>query len=110
MEQPLTNIVVTMTIPPVKYQAAAMDIMSQYGDVVQQALNETREKLMFDEIFQEEVKNVIKDKIDEVMRNAIKSAAENVAWDLFYRKDSNIHCLVERAIREALQPNGKEEK
>ena len=47
MEQPIANIQVTMSIPPQRYVAAAMEIMSQYSDVVQDALNDIKKDLMF---------------------------------------------------------------
>jgi hypothetical protein len=108
MDNPLTNIVVTMTIPPVKYQAAAQEIMSQYGNVVQQALTEIREKLLLDKPFQEEVKNAIIGQLDDVVRKAVKSAAEKVVWDLFYSKDTDIRKLVANTIEEALSLRNQE--
>ena len=51
MEQPIANIQVTMSIPPQKYMATAMEIMSHYGDVVQEALNEIREDCLENSLF-----------------------------------------------------------
>lgn len=67
MEQPIANIQVSMSIPPQRYMAAAMEIMSQYGDVVQDALDDIKKDLLFNKKFQDEVKNEIKNQIRESM-------------------------------------------
>lgn len=100
MEQPIANIQVTMSIPPQKYMAAAMEIMSQYSDVVQEALNDIKEDLMFNKKFQDEVKNEIKNQIRESLENAIKSAARSVVWDLYRNKD--IEQMIENKILETM--------
>ena len=101
MEQPIANIQVTMSIPPQRYMAAAMEIMSQYGDVVQEALDDIRKDLLFNKKFQDEVKNAIKNQIRESMENAIKSAARNVVWDLYH--DTDIEQMIEDKILETMQ-------
>jgi len=101
MEQPISTIQVTMSIPPEKYMAVATEIMSQYGDVVQDALNDIREDLMFDKKFQDEIKNEIKNHIRESMENAIKSAARRVVWDLY--RDTDIEEMIENKILETVQ-------
>ena len=101
MEQPIANIQVTMSIPPQKYIAASMEIMSQYGDVVRDALNDIKKDLMFDKKFQDEVKKEIKNQIRESVENAIRSAARRVVWD-FYR-DADIEEMIENKILETMQ-------
>ena len=103
MEQPISTIQVTMSIPPQKYMAAAMEIMSQYGDVVQDALNDIKEDLMFDKKLQDEVKTEIKNQIRESVENAIKSAARRVVWDLY--PDSDIKKMIENKILEIMKKN-----
>ena len=98
MDQPIANIQVTMSIPPQKYMAAAMEIMSQYGTVVEDALQDIKEDLMFNEKFQEEVKNEIKNQVRESVENAIKSAARRVVWDLYRNKDQDIEQMIVNAI------------
>lgn len=98
MNEPITNINVTMTIPAVKYQAAAMEIMQQYGDVVSQALEEIKSDLLFNEKFQEEVKRVIKNNIQDAVEKAIKNAATSFVWDLYGRKNIDIEKMVTDAI------------
>ena len=98
MDEPIANIQVTMSIPPQKYMAAAMEIMSQYGTVVEDALRDIKEDLMFNKKFQEEVKNEIKDHVKETVENAIRSAARKVVWDLYLNKDQDIEQMVENAI------------
>lgn len=101
MDQPTANIQVTMSIPPQKYMAAAMEIMSQYGDVVQDALDDIKKDLMFNKKFQDEIKNEIKNQMKESMENAIKSAARSVVWDLY--RDTDIEKMIENKILETMQ-------
>jgi len=101
MDQPIANIQVTMSIPPQKYMAAAMEIMSQYGDVVQDVLNDIRKDLMFDKKLQDEVKEEIKNQIRESVENAIKSAAKRVVWNLY--RDTDIEEMIENKILETVQ-------
>lgn len=103
MEQPIANIQVTMSIPPQRYMAAAMEIMSQYGDVVQDALDDIKKDLLFNKKFQDEVKNEIKNQIRESMENAIKSAARSVVWNLYRDKDIEIEQMIENKILETMQ-------
>lgn len=103
MDQPIANIQVTMSIPPQKYMAAAIEIMSQYGDVVEDALRDIKEDLMFNKKFQEEVKNEIKNQVRESVENAIKSAAKRVVWDLY--NDTDIGGMIEDKILETMQKN-----
>lgn len=98
MDQPIANIQVLMSIPPQKYMAAAMEIMSQYGTVVEDALRDIKEDLMFNKEFQEEVKNEIKNQVRESVENAIKSAARRVVWDLYRNNDQDIEQMIENAI------------
>lgn len=107
MEQPIANIQVTMSIPPQKYVAASMEIMSQYGNVVQEALQDIKKDLMFNEEFQNEVKNTIRQQIQESVENAVKSAARQVVWDLFRDKDSDIEQMVEKALLETMHERKK---
>lgn len=103
MEQPISTIQVTMSIPPQKYMAAAMEIMSQYGDVVQDALNDIKKDLMFDKKLQDEVKTEIKNQIRESVEAAIKSAARRVVWDFY--PDADIKKMIENKILETMKKN-----
>ena len=98
MEQPMTNINVTMTIPAQKYMAASMEIMAEYGDVVKEALAEVTEALKFDEKFKEEVKNAIKNQIRDTVEKSIKRAATEVVWKMYRDIDSDVERIVEDAI------------
>ena len=98
MQEPMTNISVTMTIPPQKYIAASMEIMAEYGDIVKEALNEVRAKLMTDETFKKEVKSAIKIQIQEAVENAIKHAAERCVWELYRDVSADVDKLVQDAI------------
>lgn len=103
MEEPRTNIVVQMTIPPQRYMAATEDIMSQYGNVVEEAVHEIRKDLMFNKKFQDEVKNEIKAQIRESIENAIKSAAKRVVFDLYSNKSHEVENMVEKIILDTIK-------
>lgn len=98
MQEPMTNINVTMTIPPQKYIAASMEIMAEYGDVVKEALDEVRDKLMTDETFKKEVKSAIKNQIQDTVEEAIKRAAERCVWELYRDVSDDVEKLVQDAI------------
>ena len=98
MQEPMTNINVTMTIPSQKYMAASMEIMAEYGDVVKEALDEVKTKLITDEAFKKEVKSAIKVQIHEAVEKAIKHAAERCVWELYRDVDADIDKLVQDAI------------
>ena len=97
-EGPMTNINVTMTIPSQKYVAASMEIMDGYSNVVKEALDEVRDKLMTDETFKKEVKLAIKNQIQDAVEKAIKNAAERCVWELYRDVDADIDKLVRDAI------------
>ena len=97
-EEPFTNINVTMTIPSQKYKAASMEIMAGYSNVVKEALDEVRDKLMTDETFKKEVKFAIKNQIRDAVEEAIKRAAERCVWELYRNMDADIDKLVRDAI------------
>ena len=98
MQEPMTNISVTMTIPSQKYMAASMEIMAEYGDVVKEALDEVKDKLMTDETFKKEVKSAIKTQIQEAVKEAIKNAAERCIWELYRDVNADVDKLVQDAI------------
>ena len=104
MDTPIANITVTMTIPPQKYMAASMEIMSQYGNVVEEALREIKEDLMSNKQFQQEVKDVIRNKIQASVECAVKKAAEQIVWETFFRNDVSIEKIVKDAILSTINP------
>ena len=98
MQEPMTNINVTMTIPSQKYMAASMEIMAEYSNVVKEALDEVRDKLMTDETFKKEVKSAIKNQIQDTVEEAIKRAAERCVWELYRDVSDDVEKLVQDAI------------
>ena len=107
IEDTSTNIEIRLNIPAVKYMAAAQEIMSQYGEVVKTAMEEVKSDLMFNEAFQNEIKNAIKSRLNDAVQKAIKSAAERVVWDTFMNKSasSNIEKVISDSIIDALTEN-----
>ena len=105
MEEIQTNIEVRLEIPAVKFRAAAQEIMAQYGEVVKEAMDEIKKDLYFDKAFQESVKQAVKIRLDDVVHNAIKSAAEQVVWQTFMDRNAtrDIQKVISDSIMSALQ-------
>ena len=105
IDTPTTNIEVKMEIPAARYIGRTQEIMSQYGDVVEDAMKEIQKDLMFDKEFQNSIKEAVKDKITQVVKNAIKSAAEQIVWDTFYKNSNrkNIERIISDSIMNVLQ-------
>lgn len=105
IDTPTTNIEVKMEIPAARYIGRTQEIMSQYGDVVEDAMKEIQKDLMFDKEFQNSIKEAVKDKMTQVVKNAIKSAAEQIVWDAFYKNSNrkNIERIISDSIMNVLQ-------
>jgi len=84
MEQTTSNITVTLNIPNNKVMVQAMDVFDQYTPIVKEALMETKQKLIFDEEYQQELKIYIKNMIEKAMKEGIERAAREVVNDAFY--------------------------
>lgn len=108
-DTPTTNIEVKMEIPAARYIGRTQEIMSQYGDVVEDAMKEIQKDLMFDKEFQNSIKEAVKDKMTQVVKDAIKSAAEQIVWDVFYKNSNrkDIERIVSDSIMNVLQGNIK---
>ena len=108
IEDPKANIEVRLEIPASNYIAHARMIMSQYSEVVKNAMQEIQEDLMFNNAFQEEVKNAVKSRLYDAVQMAIKSAAEKVVWQTFMdrKADENIEKVISDSIMEALKGSG----
>ena len=104
-EDPSAHIEVRLSIPAANYMAVAQQIMSQYGVVVEDAMNEIRKDLMFNEKFQEEVKYAVKERLHDAVQVAIKEAAKRVVWETFMdvKTDRNIKKVIEDSIMDALR-------
>ena len=104
-EDPSAHIEVRLNIPAVNYMAVAQQIMSQYGVVVEDAMNEIRKDLMFNEKFQEEVKCAVKERLHDAVQVAIKEAAKRVVWETFMdvKTDRNIQKVIEDSIMDVLR-------
>lgn len=99
----LSTIKVSLDIPSAKVYAQAMDVFDQYKPIVEEALEEARKKLLFDEAFREEIKQLIIDKVEEAMKNGIKNAAENVVREAYYSNYKDIERKVSNLIMEKMQ-------
>ena len=110
MEDAFSNINVSLQIPSKKVMAAAMDVFEQYQPIVEDALKEAREKLLFDKDFQEVVKEKIKETVQDVMERAIKKAAEDVVRDAYYKNSFNIEKTVSETLMGMIERNSRPAK
>ena len=98
MEQTTSNITVTLNIPNNKVMAQAMDVFDQYTPIVKEALMETKQKLLFDEEYQQELKRYIKDIIEKTMKEGVERAAREVVNDAFYSHYGEIENNVRETV------------
>lgn len=98
MEQTTSNISVTLNIPSNKVMAQAMDVFDQYTPIVKEALMETKQKLLFDEAYQQELKMYIKDMVEKAMKEGIERAAREVVNDAFYSHYGEIENNVRETV------------
>jgi predicted transcriptional regulator len=106
MEEPMTNINVTMTIPSQKYMAASMEVMDGYGDVVKEALEEVKERLATDERFKERVKSVVRDRLQDAVEKAVVQAAERCVRETYRNSEARIEKVVREAILSGMKGDG----
>lgn len=104
-EDSSAHIEVRLSIPAANYMAVAQEIMSQYGVVVEDAMNEIRKDLMFNKEFQKEVKYAVKERLHDAVQVAIKEAAKQVVWETFMdvKTNRNIKKVIEDSIMDALR-------
>lgn len=104
-EDPSARIEVRLSIPAANYMAVAQQLMSQYGVVVEDAMNEIKKDLMFNKKFQEEVKFAVKERLRDAVQEAIKEAAKRVVWETFVdvKTDRNIKKVIEDSIMDVLR-------
>lgn len=104
-EDPSARIEVRLSIPSANYMAVAQQIMSQYGVVVEDAMNEIRKDLMFNKEFQKEVKCAVKERLRDAVQVAIKEAAKRVVWETFMdvKTDRNFQKVIEDSIMDVLR-------
>ena len=103
-EEPQANIKVELTIPPQRYLGMVQQILPKYGEIVETAMKEIASDLYFNKEFQKEIKLLVKENLQEIVKKSIKSAAENVVWKVFYSSDrQNIEKSVKESIEKALR-------
>ena len=96
----ISNISVSLEIPSGKVYAQAMDVFDQYKPIVEEALQEARKKLLFDDAFRQEIKYLIIERVEQAMKDGIKRAAENVVRDAYYENYRDIEQKVSDFITE----------
>ena len=98
MESTTSTINVTLNIPSNKVMEQAMDVFDYYTPIVKEALMETKQKLLFDEEYQQELKTYIKERIEEAMKEGIERAAKQVVNDAFYSHYGEIENNVRETV------------
>jgi len=97
-EQTMSNIQVKLEIPGQKLMAQAMDVFDNYQPLVKEALDEAREKLLFDKDFQQHIKDLIIERVEDAMKKGVEQAAKRVIDDAYYHHYQEI----EKSVRETI--------
>ena len=98
MEQIMSDINVSLTIPGTKVMACAMDVMHNYEPLVQEALEEVRDELNFDVEFQQKVKAEVKERLMSTIESAIEKAAHRVVTDAYLKSYQDIEDAVRNTV------------
>ena len=101
-QQALSNIQVSLSIPGQKVMASAMDVFDKYQPIVNEALQEAKTKLLFDEDFQSHVKDEIIKVVEQAMKKGIEDAAKKIVSDAYWKHYQYIEHTVRDAILDKL--------
>ena len=105
MDEPITTINVSLSIPGQKVMAQAMDVFERYHPIVEEALAEVKEKLVFDTDFQQKVKYAVMDTVERVMKEGIEKAAKEIVTNAYFNNYEEIKAKVNETIKDILDPN-----
>ena len=97
-QQTMSNVRVELNIPGQRLLAQAMDVFDNYQPLVKEALEEAREKLLFDKDFQQHIKDVIIARVEEAMKKGVEQAAKRVIDDAYYHHYTEI----EKSVRDTI--------
>lgn len=100
---PMSNVRVTLDIPSQKVMAQAMEVFDEYQPIVQEALKEAKEKLLFDKDYQEKVKDSLGSCVEDVMRDGIKKICEKIIFEAYVEKSSDIERMVRGMVLDILK-------
>ena len=97
-EQTMSNVKVELNIPGQKLMAQAMDVFDNYQPLVKEALEEAKEKLLFDKDFQQHIKDLVIQRVEDAMKKGIEQAAQTVINEAYCKHYREIEKTVHDAI------------
>lgn len=103
MEIPTSTISVTLNIPNNKIVGQAMDVFEQYKPIVEEALNEARNKILFDDDFKEYIKSYVQRTIERTIKEEVERIASNVISKAFSLQYYNIEDAVRKHVNEQIK-------
>ena len=97
-EQTMSNVKVELNIPGQKLMAQAMEVFDNYQPIVKEALEEAKEKLLFDKDFQQHIKDLVIQRVEDVMKKGVEQAAQTVINEAYIKHYREIEKTVHDAI------------
>lgn len=108
MNEPISNIHVSLDIPSNRIMAASQHLFEQYTHIVEDALKETEDKLLFDEEFQEHIKEYVQEAVEKAMRKSIEDAAKEIVDEACYGNYSKMREKVRSVVTSLINQNSYE--
>ena len=103
MEVPTSTTSVTLNIPNNKIVGQAMDVFEQYKPIVEEALQEARNKILFDDEFQEYIKGYVQRTIEKTIKEEVEKIASNVISNAFAHQYYNIEDAIKKHVNEQIK-------
>ena len=103
MEIPTSTTSVTLNIPNNKIVGQAMDVFEQYKPIVEEALNEARNKILFDDEFKEYIKSYIQRTIERTIKEEVERIASNVISKAFAHQYYNIEDAIKKHVNDIIR-------
>lgn len=97
-EQTMSNVKVELNIPGQKLMAQAMEVFDNYQPLIKEALEETKEKLLFDKDFQQHIKDLVIQRVEDAMKKGVEQAAQTVINEAYFKHYREIEKTVHDAI------------
>lgn len=108
LNEPISNIHVSLDIPSNRIMAASQHLFGEYTHIVEDALKETEHKLLFDEEFQEHIKEYVQEAVERAMRKSIEDAAKEIVDEACYGNYSKMREKVRNVVTSVINQNSYE--
>ena len=92
MEIPTSTTSVTLNIPNNKIVGQAMDVFEQYKPIVEEALNEARNTILFDDEFKEYIKGYVQRTIEKTIKEEVSRLIDSGIKSFGFVGDIK-HCM-----------------